>query len=82
MELLWVANLVLLLVVTPLLLLYAGRVVRRLWAISKLADTTLEHGLALSRNLEAVPKLVETKRLTGAARGLVGRYGTALAALL
>jgi hypothetical protein len=82
MELLWVANLVLLLVVAPLVLLFAGRVVRRLRAISKLADTTLEHGLALSKNLEGVPTLLETKRLTGAARGLVGRYGTALAALL
>jgi len=82
MALLWIADLILLLVVAPLLLLFAGRVVRRLWAISKLADETLQHGLALSAHLEAVPKLVETKQLTGAARGLVGRYGTGLAALL
>jgi hypothetical protein len=82
MELLWVANAVLLLVVAPLVLLFAGRVVRRLRAISKLADATLEHGLGLSGQLNAVPKLLETKQLTGAARGLVGRYGTALAALL
>ena len=82
MALLWVANLVLLLVVAPLLLLYAGRVVRRLWAISKLADLTLEHGMGLSKNLDSVPTLLETKRLTGAARQLVGRYGAGLAALL
>ncbi len=82
MELLWIANAVLLLVVAPLVLLFAGRVVRRLRAISKLADTTLQHGLALSAHLEAVPKLVETKRLTGAARQLVGRYGAGLVALL
>jgi len=82
MELLWVADAVLLLVVAPVILLFAGRVVRHLRAISKLADTTLTHGLALSGQLEAVPKLLETKRLTGAARGLVGRYGGALAALL
>ena len=82
MELLWVANAVLLLVVAPLLLLFAGRVVRHLWAVSKLADSTLENGLALSKELEGVPTLLETKRLTGAARQLVGRYGTALAALL
>jgi hypothetical protein len=81
-ELLWIANLVLLLVVAPLVLLFAGRVVRRLRAISKLADTTLKHGLGLSEQLNGVPKLLETKRLTGAARQLVGRYGTALAALL
>lgn len=82
MLLLWIADLVLLVVVAPLVLLFAGRVVRRLWAISKLADQTLQHGLVLSARLEAVPKLAETKRLTGAARGLVGRYGTALVALL
>ncbi len=82
MELLWVANAVLLLVVTPLLLLFAGRVVRHLWAISKLADATLTHGLALSKQLDGVPKLLETKRLTGAARQLTGRYGAALVALL
>ncbi len=82
MALLWIANLTLLLVVTPLVLLFAGRVVRRLRAISALADQTLEHGLALSAHLEAVPKLVETKRLTGTARGAVGRYGSALNAIL
>lgn len=82
MELLWVADAVLLLVVAPLILLFAGRVVRRLRAISRLADQTLTHGLALSGRLEAVPKLVETKQLTGSARQLVGRYGAALIALL
>ncbi len=82
MTLLWIADLVLLVVVAPLVLLFAGRVVRRLRAIAKLASTTLEHGLALSAHLEAVPKLVETKRLTGTARQLVGRYGSALVALL
>lgn len=82
MELLWVANAVLLLVVAPLVLLFAGRVVRRLRVIAKLSDETLSHAVGLSSQLEAVPKLVETKRLTGAARQLVGRYGTGLAALL
>ncbi len=82
MELLWVADAALLLVVAPLVLLFAGRVLKHLRDISKLADTTLTHGLALSGRLEAVPKLLETKRLTGAAHGLVGRYGAALVALL
>lgn len=82
MTLLWVADLVLAVVVAPVVLLFAGRVVRHLRAIGKLADSTLEHGLALSRQLEAVPTLLETKELTGAARQLVGRYGAALVALL
>ena len=82
MALLWIANLVLLLVVAPLLVLFAARVVLRLRAISTMADATLEHGMALSANLAAVPKLLETKQLTGAARRLVGRYGAGLVALL
>ena len=82
MDLLWVADAVLLVVVAPLVLLFAGRVLRRIRAIGKLSDDVLTHGLALSAKLEAVPKLLETKRLTGAARGLVGRYGAGLVALL
>ncbi len=82
MTLLWIADAVLLLVVAPLVLLFAGRVVRRLRAISGLAEDTLRHGLALSANLQAVPKLLETKRLTGAARQLVGRYGAGVVELL
>ncbi|MDQ6725613.1 MAG: hypothetical protein M3066_05555 [Actinomycetota bacterium] len=82
MTLLWIADAVLLVVVAPLVLLFAGRVVRRLRAIAKLADDTLRHGLALSANLRAVPKLVETKQLTGAARQLVNRYGAGLVELL
>ena len=45
MELLWVADAALLLVVAPLVLLFAGRVLKHLRDISKLADTTLTHGL-------------------------------------
>jgi len=82
MALLWIADAILLLVVAPLVLLFAGRVLRRLRAIRRLADETLQHGLALSANLDGVPKLLETKQLTGAARGLVGRYGSGLVALL
>ena len=79
---LWIADAVLLVVVAPLVLLFAGRVLRHIRAVRKLSDDVLTHGLALSVNLQAVPKLVETKRLTGAARGLVGRYGAGLVELL
>lgn len=82
MTLLWIANLVLLAVVAPVVLLFAGRVVRRLRAIATLAGDTLVHAQGLSSQLDAVPKLVETKQLTGAARGLIGRYGSALLRLL
>lgn len=82
MTLLWIANLVLLAVVAPVILLFAGRIVRRLRAIATLVDDTLRHAKGLSTQLEAVPKLVETKQLTGAARGIVGRYGRAVLQLL
>jgi hypothetical protein len=82
MTLMWIADAVLLLAVAPVVLVFAGRVLRRIRAIARLSDDVLTHGLALSANLQAVPKLVETKRLTGAARGLVGRYGAGLVALL
>ncbi|HEX3621634.1 MAG TPA: hypothetical protein VHT97_04890 [Acidimicrobiales bacterium] len=82
MNWLWIGDAVLLVVVAPLVLLFAGRVLRRIRAIGRLSNDVLTHGLALSANLQAVPKLVETKRLTGAARSLVGRYGAGLVALL
>lgn len=78
----WIGNAALALVVIPLVLLLANRVLRPILMIKEYADDILVHGVALTGTLDAVPKLVKTKELTGAALGLVGRYGAALRRLL
>lgn len=78
----WIGNAVLALVVIPLVLLLANRVLRPVFVINEYADDILQHGVALTGTLDAVPKLVKTKDLTGTALGLVGRYGAALRRIL
>ncbi len=78
----WIGNAVLAFVVIPVVLLFANRVLRPTMVIKEYADDILVHGVGLTGTLDAVPKLVTTKELTGAALGLVGRYGAALKRLL
>ncbi len=78
----WIGNAALALVVIPLVLLLANRVLRPVMQIKEYADDILVHGVGLTGTLDAVPKLVRTKELTGAALQLVGRYGNALRRLL
>ncbi|CAA9256710.1 MAG: hypothetical protein AVDCRST_MAG76-2598 [uncultured Acidimicrobiales bacterium] len=78
----WIGNAVLAFVVIPVVLLFANRVLRPTMMIKEYADDILVHGVGLTGTLDAVPKLVKTKELTGAALGLVGRYGAALKRLL
>lgn len=82
MGLLWVADAILLFVVIPVVLLFLNRVLRPAFEIKRYADDVLQHGVALTGTLDAVPKLVDTLNLTTAAKGLVGRYGAALEKLL
>ncbi len=78
----WLGNAVLAFVVIPVVLLFANRVLRPTMLIKEYADDILVHGVGLTGTLDAVPKLVTTKELTGTALGLVGRYGAALKRLL
>ena len=78
----WIGNAVLAFGVIPLVLLLANRVMRPVYEINEYADDILVHGVGLTGTLDAVPKLVKTKELTGAALGLVGRYGAAIKRLL
>ncbi len=78
----WLGNAVLAFVVIPVVLLFANRVLRPTLVIKEYADDILVHGVGLTGTLDAVPKLVTTKQLTGTALGLVGRYGAALKRLL
>ncbi len=78
----WIGNAVLFFVVIPVVIFLANRVLRPVREIKAYADDVLEHGVALTGTLDAVPKLAETRALTSAARQCVGQYGAALEALL
>ncbi len=82
MVLWWIANLLLLFVVAPVCLGLLNKVLRPAQEIKAYADDILEHGVGITGELDAVPKLVQTKELTGQARQAVGRYGAALQRLL
>ncbi|MGH9186543.1 MAG: hypothetical protein ACRD0U_12125 [Acidimicrobiales bacterium] len=69
-------------VVIPAIVFYANRVVRPVFEIKKYADDVLEHGVGLTGELDAVPKLVETRTLAAVARARVTRYGAALGRVL
>lgn len=74
----WIGNALLALVVIPLVIVIANRVVRPVLEIKAYADDILEHGVGVTHQLDAVPALLQTATLTGAARDLAGRYVSAL----
>jgi hypothetical protein len=74
----WLGVLALLVVVAPLVVVSANKVLTKINTIDKMADTIITNAGGISMKLQAIPKLVQTKQLTGAARQLVGRYGAAL----
>jgi hypothetical protein len=78
----WIGNIVLIAVVAPTCLFFLNRVLRPIFEIRAYADDILEHGVKLTGNLDAVPKLFRTRELTTAARQGVGRYGGALRQIL
>lgn len=78
----WIANIVALLVVIPLVILLANRIIRAGVEINHYADDILEHGVALSGNLDPVPALLDTRELVDTATGNAVRYVTALRPLV
>lgn len=78
MVLWWIADLVGLLVVIPIVIILANRVIRLALEISRYGDDILEHGVALSGNLDPVPALVETRTLVGQVTNNAVAYVTAL----
>jgi len=82
MVLWWIGDAVLLLVVIPVVIVLAERLLRPVKAVRRYADDILDHGVALTGALDSVPKLVTTTELTSRLRSLVGRYGSALRQLL
>lgn len=78
MVLWWIGNALGLLVVIPLVILLANRVIR--WALesARYADDILVHGVALAGNLDPVPALADTREGTRAVAGNAVRYVNAL----
>jgi hypothetical protein len=78
MALWWVANGLMLLVVIPLVVLLANRVIRQVLEAARYADDILEHAGHLTVALEPVPALIETReRVAQVSEGAV-RYVAAL----
>ena len=82
MALWWIANLILLVLVVPVLLFFLNKLIRPVFEIRDYVADVLEHGVALSGTLDCVPQLIRTCELSGTARLNVTRYGLALARLL
>ena len=78
----WLANAVLLLLVVPLILLLANRVIRPAVEISRYADDILEHGVGITANLDPGPALIDTRDLVAVAKGHAVRYVVALGPLV
>jgi hypothetical protein len=70
------------LVILPVLILFLNKLIRPVMEIKAYADDILEHGVALTGTLDAVPKLVETRELTAVALEQVARYGGEIVRIL
>jgi hypothetical protein len=80
---LWLlGDVVLIVVVAPVCLLFLNKVLRPVKEIHAYADDILEHGVGITAQLDAVPKLLRTRELIGQAKQSTVRYGTALQRLL
>ena len=78
----WIGNAILLLAVVPVVLLLANRVIRPALEIKRYADDIVEHSTGLTKNLEPLPAVADTRDLVSAAKGLAVRYVTAAGPLL
>ena len=78
----WIGNAILLLAVVPVVLLLANRVMRPALEIKRYADDIVEHSTGLTKNLEPLPAVADTRDLVSAAKGLAVRYVTAAGPLL
>jgi hypothetical protein len=78
----WIGNGILLLLVIPIVLIVAESVIRPAVEIRQYADDILANGLRVAANLDPVPALVDTKRMTAETLSGVARYGAALDRIL
>ena len=82
MNLWWIGNIALLVVVAPAVVVLLLGLLRQVNRLNRLADDILEHGVGLTGQLDALPALAETRQLTSTAHGLVGRYGAGLLGMI
>ncbi len=78
MVVLWIASLVGLLVVAPLVVILAQGVIRQASEAARYADDILVHGVGITAALEPVPALLETRRLVADTASSAGAYVAAL----
>jgi hypothetical protein len=74
----WIANVMGLVVVIPLVVVLANRVIRQALEAARYADDILEHGVLLAGNLDPVPALVDTHEQARRVAAGAGRYVAAL----
>lgn len=74
----WLANAVALLVVVPLVVFLANRVIAEAREIRQYGDEILEHGVRLTGTLDPLPALAETRAAVEQVTGNAVRYVTAL----
>lgn len=74
----WIGNAVVLVVVVPLVVILANRVIRPAVEIQAYADDILEHGVLLTEYLAPVPALIDTDAKIADVTGEAVRYVTAL----
>lgn len=82
MVLWWTLNAVALLVVVPVVILLANRIIRHGLEIDRYADDILIHGVGITKALDPVPALLDTRDLVGVATGHAVRYVTALRSIV
>lgn len=82
MVLWWIANVVLVLVVFPVVVILLHRLREPVLEIRAYADDALEHGVLAIAELDAVDELAETRERVGLLASQLTTYGAAVARIL
>ncbi|MGI8533225.1 MAG: hypothetical protein ACR2KN_09485 [Geodermatophilaceae bacterium] len=82
MVILWIMSAVGLLVVAPVVVLLASRVIRPALESARYADDILVHGVGIATNLGPVPALIATRESVTGVRNNAVAYVTALRRLV
>jgi len=82
MVLWWIANVIALAVVVPLVIFLANRLIREATASRRYAEEILRHGVGITVNLVPVPALAETAQLSAGVQDKAVAYVTAVKRLL